>query len=138
MNNQPPTVSANVQTAFEISQIVLVSVFALIIVAFALFVIWKLWKVDFADLLKDPTTDKASLSRLQFLIFTFVIAISFVICVLGDGKAAPIFPYVPPTVLVLLGISGGTYAVSKGVDSSKETRLAMMDKVPNRTSRRQP
>ncbi len=137
MNNQP-AVSPNVKTAIEISQIVLVSVFALIIVAFALFVIWKLWKVDFADLLKDPTTDKASLSRLQFLIFTFVIAISFVICVLGDGEAPPVFPYVPPTVLVLLGISGGTYAVSKGVDSSKETRLAAMDKAPQRTVRKQP
>ena|SRR5260221_93650 len=55
----------------------------------------------------------ASLSRFQFLIFTFVIAMCFMVLALDSGQ----FPQVDPTVLGLLGISGGSYVVSKAIQA---------------------
>jgi hypothetical protein len=60
---------------------------------------------------------KASLSRFQNLVFTFVIALSFTWVVLSTSK----FPEVPAGVFGLLGISGGTYLISKGVSATHET-----------------
>lgn len=77
-------------------------------------------KIDLKGILIDPTTGKASLSRLQFLIFTFVIAFCLFLVVVGDGKAAPQFHEIPPGIFALLGISGATFAVSKGVDANKK------------------
>jgi hypothetical protein len=54
----------------------------------------------------------ASMSRFQLLIFTFVIALSLFFLVAQNGKE---FPKIPPEVLMLLGISASTYAVSKGI-----------------------
>jgi hypothetical protein len=58
---------------------------------------------------------KASMSRFQLLIFTFVIGISFFLVVLCDCKK---LPEVPNGVLTLLGISASTYGVSKGIHAS--------------------
>lgn len=79
-------------------------------------------KIDLSTVLLEPTTGKASLSRLQFLIFTFVIALSLFLVIAGSGAAT--FPQIPPGIFALLGISGGTYAVSKGVESNKEVEMA--------------
>ena len=69
-------------------------------------------KIDLSQLLSEPT-GQASLSRFQFLIFTFVIALSlFLIIVAGDK---PAFPPIPGQILALLGISGGSYVVAKGI-----------------------
>jgi hypothetical protein len=70
-------------------------------------------QIDISSLISEPTGD-ASLSRLQFLIFTFVIAMSLFLVVAAQGK----FSDVPPTVTALLGISGGSYLVSKGIQFS--------------------
>lgn len=58
-----------------------------------------------------PTGFKASLSRFQFLIFTFVIAGLFLLLSIEAGT----FVEIPTNVLGLLGISGGNYLVSKAV-----------------------
>jgi len=64
----------------------------------------------------DPPGDsKASLSRFQFLIFTFVIAGLYLLLCIEAGTLIDI----PGNVLALLGISGGTYVVAKTVGSSE-------------------
>ena len=63
---------------------------------------------------KDGATRDASMSRFQLLIFTFVIAISLFLIVTYQKS----FPEVPQGVLVLLGISGSSYLVSKGIQKS--------------------
>ena len=70
-------------------------------------------KIDIGTLLSE-SGGGASISRFQLLIFTFVVAISFFLVVVHtDG-----LPNVPGTVLVLLGISAGTYGVSKGIQAA--------------------
>jgi hypothetical protein len=79
-------------------------------------VIWKI--VDGSinlDRLISETNGDASMSRFQFLIFTFVIALSLFLVIMAKGGA---FPDIPPTVLALLGISGSSYLVSKGIQFS--------------------
>ena len=52
---------------------------------------------------------QASLSRFQFLVFTFVIAMGLLVLTLkGTG-----FPQIDSSVFGLLGISGGSYVASK-------------------------
>jgi len=71
-------------------------------------------QIDLSDILvesNDNGSRKASLSRLQFLIFSFVIAGLYLVICVESGT----FVDVPPGVLMLLGISGGSYIVSKGI-----------------------
>jgi hypothetical protein len=78
--------------------------------------IW-LGKIDLSALISEPS-GHASMSRLQLLIFTFVIAISLFMLV--ESHANPTgFPDIPNGVLTLLGISASTYAVSKGITYSQ-------------------
>jgi hypothetical protein len=58
---------------------------------------------------------KASLSRLQMLVFTFVIAGLYLTLCLEAGQLLDI----PNQVLGLMGISGGSYVVSKGIQANK-------------------
>ena len=79
-------------------------------------------KIDISRLLEeksaDSTTSAASMSRFQLLIFTFVIALSLFLIVVNTGA----FPVkIPPEVLVLLGISATTYAVSKGITAGSQS-----------------
>jgi hypothetical protein len=68
----------------------------------------------------------ASLSRFQFLVFTFVIAMSlfYLIALKGD------YPAIPNQILALLGISGGSYVVSKGIQTSREVGEIEVTKKP--------
>jgi hypothetical protein len=71
-------------------------------------------QIDLSDILVESNENgskKASLSRLQFLIFSFVIAGLYLVICVESGT----FVDVPPGVLVLLGISGGSYIASKGI-----------------------
>jgi hypothetical protein len=95
-------------------------IISIIILLFAFLVLWKIFtnEISLADLLAEPpppgqTTgeSKASLSRFQFLIFTFVIAGLFLMLSIEAGT----FVEIPTNVLALLGISGGSYLVSKAV-----------------------
>lgn len=95
------------------------AVIALIILGFAGAVLYLIFcgKIELAGILSEPRAPgdsgpaKASLSRFQFLIFTFVIAGLYLILSLESGN----FVDIPDSVLVLLGISGGSYLVSKGL-----------------------
>jgi hypothetical protein len=90
-------------------------------------VLWKIYSGDISleDLLSElPTGDKpvkdckASLSRFQFLIFTFVIAGLYLLLSIEAGT----FVNIPQNVLWLLGISGGTYAASKRINPSPNNK----------------
>jgi hypothetical protein len=70
--------------------------------------------IDLTNLINEGSYG-ASMSRFQFLIFTFVIAIAFFKLVEKNDK----FPDVPNGVLTLLGISASTYAVGKGLSSNE-------------------
>lgn len=72
---------------------------------------------------KPPETPKASMSRLQLLIFTFVIAGVYLVLCLESGT----FVDIPNNVLLLLGISGGTYAASKGIKAASDSKQADAD-----------
>lgn len=95
---------------------------AICVVAFAFAVLIALFNgtINLTYLLAEPANPppgappmppKASLSRFQFLIFTFVIAGVYLVLCLESGTLVSI----PDQVLWLLGISGGTYATSKGI-----------------------
>ena len=104
-------------------------------------------KIDLSLLLSEAGGG-ASMSRFQLLIFTFLIAFSLFLMIVSSGTCgtsrtaavgrpgafgkpgllgaqAPSgpcppmkFPAIPSEVLMLLGISASTYAVSKGIQSS--------------------
>jgi len=71
--------------------------------------------IDLAGLLSED--GKASMSRFQLLVFTFVIALSLFLMVAENGNH---FPDIPVNVLTLLGISASTYAVSKGINAGSK------------------
>ena len=76
-------------------------------------------QIDLSDILVesgDNGSKKASLSRLQFLMFSFVIAGLYLVICVESGT----FVDVPPGVLILLGISGGSYVVSKGMGKTAQ------------------
>ncbi|HZR03171.1 MAG TPA: hypothetical protein VFA81_08385 [Burkholderiales bacterium] len=85
--------------------------------------IWRIFdgSIDLTKLISEPNGD-ASMSRLQFLIFTFVIAISLFLIIVSQPH--PAFPSnIPPTVLSLLGISASSYLVSKGIQFSNQAGI---------------
>ena len=102
---------------------------AFVICTFALAVAWRIWtdRIDLSFLLAEPVepdvasavevTPKASLSRFQFLIFTFVIAGVYLVLCLESGRLVEI----PQNVILLLGVSGTSYAASKGIQAAAVT-----------------
>jgi hypothetical protein len=93
-------------------------VISIILLLFAILVLWKIYRGDISlnGLLSEGGADgvgKASLSRFQFLIFTFVVAGLFLLLSIEAGA----FVDIPTNVLGLLGISGASYLVSKAVPS---------------------
>lgn len=95
-------------------------------------ILWQMWRgsIDLSGLLSEPPTipagapagtapspGKASMSRLQLLLFTFVIVGLFLTLSLEAGEMVAI----PNQVLGLLGISGGSYVVSKGIQFNKQS-----------------
>jgi hypothetical protein len=73
----------------------------------------------------------ASLSRFQFLIFTFVIALGLFLIIVNQ-PGGPAFPKeIPGGILALLGISGGSYVASKGVDANVPPKTTETIVVPN-------
>lgn len=72
--------------------------------------------IDLSTLLSED--GKASMSRFQLLVFTFVIALSLFLMVVAQNGTK--FPEIPANVLTLLGISASTYAVSKGIQAGSK------------------
>jgi hypothetical protein len=85
--------------------------------AFGLLILWKIYvgDIDLSRLISEPTGD-ASISRFQLLVFTFVIAFSLFLVIVASNP--PSLPVIPGTILTLLGISGSSYLVSKGIQFS--------------------
>lgn len=86
-------------------------------------VLWLIYDgtIDLSRLISEANGD-ASISRFQFLVFTFVISLSLFLVIVagqsGDGKK-PAFPNeIPAGILTLLGISGSSYAVGKAISYS--------------------
>ncbi|HEX2060193.1 MAG TPA: hypothetical protein VHK90_05595 [Thermoanaerobaculia bacterium] len=98
--------------------VLLVGAFGVVILVWIL-----LGKIDLSHILSEPGSDKASLSRLQFLIFTVVISLSLFLVIAGKNPAA--FPQeIPAGIFALLGISGGTYVIAKGVETKRDVEVA--------------
>jgi hypothetical protein len=99
-------------------------VFATILLLFALLVLWKMYRneISLDGLLTEISNGraKASLSRFQFLIFSFVIAGLYLLLSIEAGT----FVDIPTNVLGLLGISGGSYLVSKVASGTKSDPAA--------------
>ena len=93
-------------------------ILAIFVGALALTILFLIWtgRIDLTRLISEANGD-ASLSRFQFLVFTFVIAMSFFYIVVAQRP--PGFPDpIPAGVFALLGISGGSYVISKGIQST--------------------
>lgn len=95
-----------------------------------LLVLWKIWKGDIKlqGLINesdkpDGSSGEASMSRFQLLIFTFVIAMSLFLIIMNEMK----FPEIPGSVWTLLGISGGSYLISKGIQCKSEEEEKRID-----------
>jgi hypothetical protein len=98
----------------------IVEVFLALLAGTILVYIWTK-KISLNKLLSEANGD-ASLSRLQFLIFTFVISLSLFFVILAQPKG-PGFPEIPAGIFALLGISASSYLVSKGIQYSNPSGL---------------
>lgn len=104
--------------AQEIALVGFVS-FGTIVVLFAAVVLYKIaiGEIKMEGIISEPRNTlelnegepKASLSRFQFLVFTFVVAGLFLMLSIEAGH----FVNIPNNVLVLIGLSGGSYLISK-------------------------
>ena len=102
-----------------------VTVFVVFLEAVVVFLILT-GRIKLDRLISEPD-GSASLARFQFLIFTFVIATSFFLVVLGQDP--PGFPdRIPPEVLVLLGLSGGSYLIFQGSQSYYLVRMRQAER----------
>ena len=98
-----------------------------IILAMAFLVLFKMFTGAIPlDSLLRGTDGTASLARFQFLLFSFVIAGIYLVLCLESGTLLDI----PETVLGLIGISGGSYVLSKGITETavKDVRVAKITK----------
>lgn len=88
-------------------------IITIIFTAFAAIVLIKFSSMDLSALISegDAENRKASLSRFQFLLFTFVISGIYLTLCLESGT----FVEIPNGALALIGISGGSYILSKGI-----------------------
>jgi hypothetical protein len=105
--------------AADLSKI-LTAIIAVILGLFAAVVLAKMFcgPIDLSLLISEADGN-ASMSRFQFLIFTFVIAASYLALAFKANGATLVD--VPNGVLGLLGISGGSYVASKVVQKAAET-----------------
>ena len=81
--------------------------------ALAALVLWKIWRneIRIDTILQEGESGKASLSRFQFLFFTFLVGGLWLYLCVRNGKFEPL----PDSALILMGISSGTYVLSKGI-----------------------
>jgi hypothetical protein len=98
-----------------------------VLAAFAAVVLGKMLTNDIdLQYLVSEDNGNASLSRFQFLLFTFVIAASYFLFVAAlvttatDATRLTKLPDIPPGVLGLIGISGASYVVAKGIQKSSQ------------------
>jgi uncharacterized membrane protein len=113
----------------QVISLLVACILCVIILAIAMTVVWAMLRgrIDLSHLLSESASaealpdsppagpPKASLSRFQFLVFTFVIAGLYLVLSLETGTLID----VPNGVLILLGISGATYAAGKAMGDKK-------------------
>ena len=89
--------------------------------AFELIILYKMFtnQISLTYLISDDR-GFASLSRFQFLVFTFVIAMTLFYLIIAQGR----YPEIPNQILALLGISGGSFVVAKGIQTSHDVGMA--------------
>jgi hypothetical protein len=75
-------------------------------------------KIDLSTLLNDPGLNKASLSRFQLLLSTFVIVGCYLAITLTNPPDNGILYDIPSGLLVFFGISGGSYLVSTNLSGA--------------------
>ena len=111
----------SISTAIAIAVVV-------ILLGLAFVIFFKIWtdRINITMIVSEPD-GKASLSRFQFLLFTFVIAGLYLLLCIESGT----FVDIPESVLGLLGISGGSYVLSKSIGASGASSAS-------RTSARKP
>ena len=76
----------------------------------------KMWRneINLSTLLEEAN-GQASMSRLQLLIFTVVVAVGVFLAILHTLT----LPEIPNSILTLLGISASTYAAGKAISFSR-------------------
>jgi apolipoprotein N-acyltransferase len=107
----------------QVAKFIAAWVMVVFVGALAAIILWKIWtgKIDLTKLISEANGD-ASMSRFQFLLFTFVVVLMWIyLFFCQDCKQ---IPPLDNSVLGLLGISGGSYIVSKGIQKSHETEVA--------------
>lgn len=91
-----------------------------IVAAFAAIVLVKVARADLTALIceirPDGSEGKPSLSRFQMLLFSFLVGGLFVVLSLESGTMIDI----PNGALALMGISGGSFLISKGIGGPKD------------------
>ena len=119
---------------FQLLGLVMGWTVTVLIGAFALAIIYKMVKGDINLMYLIAGDDgDASLSRFQFLVFTFVIALGLFLIILS-AKDGPAFPAtIPGGILALMGISGGSYVTSKAVDANANKPPAPQIVIPPAT-----
>ena len=78
--------------------------------------LYKMWtnQINLSTLLMEANGD-ASMSRLQLLVFTLVVALGMFLYMLKHLA----LPDLPQSILTLLGVSASTYAAGKGISFSR-------------------
>lgn len=110
--------------ALEAAKILTAWLIPVFIALLGLLVLWKIWNGDIKlQGLINESSGEASMSRFQLLIFTFVIAMSLFLIIMNEMK----FPEIPGSVWTLLGISGGSYLISKGIQCKSEEEDKRID-----------
>lgn len=115
--------------ALEAAKILTAWLIPVFIALLGLLVLWKIWKGDIKLTgLINESSGEASMSRFQLLIFTFVIAVSlFLIIIHNKVNGQLAFPVIPSGIWTLLGISGGSYIISKGIQCKSEEEDKRID-----------
>ncbi|MCH8303650.1 MAG: hypothetical protein IIB94_00810 [Candidatus Marinimicrobia bacterium] len=82
--------------------LVLISFAGIFIIFIGLIVAWKILRgeIDMTKVISEEGSDKASLSRFQMLVWTFIVGLSFLYLVILNDT----LPDIPNAVLSLLGI----------------------------------
>jgi hypothetical protein len=110
-------------------------VVVLFMAGFGALILYRMFvgQIDLSDLLtempdpKQPNVPgKASLSRVQLLLFIFIIGGIYLTICMESGQ----FMEIPNQVLGLLGISAGSYVVSKGISNSNTPTTTTMTTTP--------
>lgn len=92
------------------------AVFLVILEAIILWFIWRR-RINLEKLISEEN-GAASFSRFQFLIFTFIIASAYIVLTFHSVSTGAALPTIDASVLGLIGISGGSYLISKGIENS--------------------